>query len=154
MDNPQTIKADLLRLCESFPAVIKNLIESCDESAFIRTDLFDFKPISQWTDGRLVLIGDAAHTTTPNLGQGACQAIEDAYVIAEELSRNEEISQAFSNFQSKRIEKASYITNTSWQFAQLTNTTGIAKSLIKNVMRLTPDFISDRQLDKIYSIDN
>jgi hypothetical protein len=41
----------------------------------------------------------------------------------------------------------------SWQFAQLTNTTGFTKSLIKTVMRLTPEFISEKQLDKIYSLD-
>ena len=105
------------------------------------------------SDGKLALIGDAAHATTPNLGQGACQAIEDAYVIAEELSRITEISEAFKNYQSKRIKKAAYITNASWQFAQMTNTNGIAKSVIKSVIRLMPEFISDRQLDKIYSLD-
>ena len=152
-DSKQTIKADLLNLCADFPAIIKDLIASCDENAIIRTDLFDFKPISRWTDGKLALIGDAAHATTPNLGQGACQAIEDAYVIAGELSRNTEISEAFKNYQAKRIKKATYITNASWQFGQLTNTTGIKKSLIKNIIRLTPDFISDKQLDKIYSLD-
>ena len=152
-DNRQTLKTDLLNLCADFPAIIKDLISSCDENVIIRTDLFDFKPISKWTDGRLVLIGDAAHATTPNLGQGACQAIEDAYVIAEELSRTNEIGEAFKNFQSKRIEKATAITNMSWQFAQLTNTTGLTKSLIKTVMWLTPEFISEKQLDRIYSLD-
>jgi len=152
-DNSQTIKADLLKLCADFPAIVKDLIESCDENAIIRTDLFDFKPISHWTDGKLALIGDAAHATTPNLGQGACQAIEDAFVIADELSRNAEVGEAFKNYQSKRIKKATYITNASWQFAQLTNTSGFKKSIVKNIIRLTPDFISDRQLDKIYSLD-
>lgn len=152
-NDKQATKTNLLNLCADFPAVIKNLIESCDQNAFIRTDLYDFKPISRWTDGKVALIGDAAHATTPNLGQGACQAIEDAFVIAEELSRTDEMSEAFKNYQSKRIEKATYITNASWQFARLTNASGMSKSLIKSVMRLTPDFISDRQLDKIYSLE-
>ena len=152
-DDKQTVKTDLLNLCADFPQIIKNLIESCDEEAIIRTDLYDFKPIAKWTDGRLALIGDAAHATTPNLGQGACQAIEDAFVIADELSKNSNVAEAFKIYQSKRIEKAAYVTNASWQFAQLTNTSGIAKSLIKTAMRLTPDFIADKQLDKIYSLD-
>lgn len=38
-------------------------------------------------DGNVALLGDAAHATTPNLGQGACQAVEDAFSIAEELSK-------------------------------------------------------------------
>ena len=152
-DNKQTVKTDLLKLCSDFPAIIKDLIESCNKNEIIKTDLFDFKPISQWTDGKLALLGDAAHATTPNLGQGACQAIEDAYVIAEQLSQTDEISEAFKNYQLKRIEKATYITNMSWQFAQLTNTSGFTKFLIKNIIRLTPEFISNKQLDRIYSLD-
>lgn len=152
-ENKQTVRSDLLKLCADFPPIIKNLIESCDENAFIKTDLYDFKPISQWTDGKMALLGDAAHATTPNLGQGACQAIEDAFVIAEELSRTEEIGAAFKNYQSKRIEKATYITKASWQFGQLTNTSGLTKSAVKTIIRLTPEFISDKQLDKIYSLD-
>jgi 2-polyprenyl-6-methoxyphenol hydroxylase-like FAD-dependent oxidoreductase len=152
-ENKRTVKTNLLKLCSDFPAIIKDLIESCDENDILKTDLFDFKPVSQWTDGKLALLGDAAHATTPNLGQGACQAIEDAYVIAEQLSRTGDISEAFKNYQLKRIEKATYITNMSWQFAKLTNTSGFTKSIIKNIIRLTPEFISDKQLDKIYSID-
>lgn len=152
-DNVSTIKADLLKLCEPFATTIKDLINSVDENEIIRTDLFDFKPISKWTDGRLALIGDAAHATTPNLGQGACQAIEDAFVIAEQLSANNDIVSSLKTFQTKRINKATFITNTSWQFAQMTNTSGFGKILIKQILRLTPNFIQNRQLDKIYSID-
>lgn len=152
-DNKKTIKTDLLNLCADFPAIVKDLINSCDENNFIRTDLFDFKPISKWTDGRLTLLGDAAHAATPNLGQGACQAIEDAHAIADELDKTNEISAAFKNFQARRIEKTTYITNASRQFGQLTNTSGFAKTLVKNIIRLTPEFVSGRQLDKIYSID-
>jgi 2-polyprenyl-6-methoxyphenol hydroxylase-like FAD-dependent oxidoreductase len=153
-DDRQTVKEDLLNLCADFPPIVRDLIRSCDADAIIRTDLFDFKPIRQWTDGRLALIGDAAHATTPNLGQGACQAIEDAYVIADELHSNADVGEAFKNYQSKRIKKATYITNLSWQFAQLTNTSGLKKSLVENIIRMTPDFIADRQLDKIYAIED
>lgn len=152
-DNVLTIKKDLLKLCEPFASTIKELINSVDENEIIRTDLFDFKPISKWTDGRVVLIGDAAHATTPNLGQGACQAIEDAFVIAEQLSTNNDIAASLKTFQTKRINKATFITNTSWQFARMTNTSGFGKMLIKQILRLTPNFIKNRQLDKIYSID-
>jgi 2-polyprenyl-6-methoxyphenol hydroxylase and related FAD-dependent oxidoreductases len=152
-DNIQTLKMDLLNLCMEFPAIIKDLLIACDEKAIIRTDLFDFKPIRKWIDGRLVLIGDAAHATTPNLSQGACQAIEDAYVLAEELSRTDDIGKAFENFQSKRIEKATAVTNLSWQYAKMTNTSGLTRFLIKTAIRLTPESVSEKQLDKIYSLD-
>ena len=152
-DNLNTIKPDLLKLCSEFQPIIKDLIASCNENEIIRTDLFDFKPIAQWTDRRLALIGDAAHATTPNLGQGACQAIEDAFVIAQQLSLNSDIEKSFKSFQEKRIKKASFITNTSWQYAQMTNTSGFAKSLVIGILRLTPNFINKKQLDRIYSLE-
>lgn len=152
-DNANSIKNELMKLCSEFPSVVKQIIQSVDEKAIIRTDLFDFKPIRRWVDGKVTLMGDAAHATTPNLGQGACQAIEDANIIAEQLSSNDSVEVGFKHFEAKRIKKASYITNTSWQFAQLTNTTGLLKYLLIWILRITPASVNERQLDKIYSLD-
>jgi 2-polyprenyl-6-methoxyphenol hydroxylase-like FAD-dependent oxidoreductase len=152
-DNLETLKEDILRLCTDFPDTVKHIIAVADVNNINRTDLFDFKPISNWIDRKAALIGDAAHATTPNLGQGACQAIEDAFVIAQELSINPDVETCFRNFQQKRIKKATYITNTSWQFARMTNTSGVTKSFVKSILRLTPNFFLQRQLDKIYSLD-
>ena len=129
------------------------MILSTKGNDILRNDLFDFKPIKKWTDGKIALIGDAAHATTPNLGQGACQAIEDAYVIAQELSLNNDVEIGLKSFEEKRMKKASYITNTSWQFGQITNTSGLLKSVLMGVLRMTPNSINDKQLDKIYSLD-
>ncbi len=152
-DNLETVREEILKLCADFPNVVKNMIASTNPNDIIRTDLFDFKPIPKWIDKRVALIGDAAHATTPNLGQGACQAIEDAYVIAQQLSSNNDIETSFINFQQKRIKKATFITNTSWQVAQITNTSGLTKSIVKGILRMTPNSINERQLDKIYSLD-
>jgi 2-polyprenyl-6-methoxyphenol hydroxylase-like FAD-dependent oxidoreductase len=152
-DNSTTIKENLIKLTSDFPKIVKEMILSAKEENIIRNDLFDFKPIQKWTDQRFALIGDAAHATTPNLGQGACQAIEDAYVLANELSAKDSISDAFTSYEKKRIKKATYITQTSWTFARITNTSGILKKLIIGTLRLTPKSINDKQLDKIYSLD-
>jgi 2-polyprenyl-6-methoxyphenol hydroxylase-like FAD-dependent oxidoreductase len=50
-------------------------------------DISDRAPSARWGEGRVTLLGDAAHPMTPNVGQGACQAIEDALALAEELPR-------------------------------------------------------------------
>ena len=152
-DNPLTVINDLINLCDGFPPIIKQMILSTKGNDILRNDLFDFKPIKKWTDGKIALIGDAALATTPNLGQGACQAIEDAYVIAQQLSLNNDVETGLKSFEEKRMKKATYITNTSWQFGQITNTSGLLKSVLMGVLRMTPNSINDKQLDKIYSLD-
>lgn len=148
------VKDQLIEICQPFSNTVTNLIQAVDEKEIIQTDLFDFKPIKKWTDGRVVIIGDAAHATTPNLGQGACQAIEDAWFLAEQLSSTNNIEVSLINFQKKRIEKATYITNTSWIFSKITNKSSFIKSIIIGLLRLIPKKINTRQIDKIYSIEN
>jgi 2-polyprenyl-6-methoxyphenol hydroxylase-like FAD-dependent oxidoreductase len=146
------VKDHLLEICKPFSNTVTNLIQAVPENDIVVTDLFDFKPLKRWTDGRVVLLGDAAHATTPNLGQGACQAIEDAWSIAAQLSLMNNIEVSLLNFQKSRIDKAVFITNTSWLFSQMTNTSGWMKSIVKFALRSTPDFINKKQLDKIYTV--
>ena len=62
-----------------------------------------------WHRGRTTLLGDAAHATTPHLGQGAGMAIEDAIVVAEELARHDEPQAAFVAYQRRRFARCQYI---------------------------------------------
>jgi 2-polyprenyl-6-methoxyphenol hydroxylase-like FAD-dependent oxidoreductase len=62
-----------------------------------------------WHRGRIVLIGDAAHATSPHCGQGAAQAIEDALVLREELCADQELSAALEAFTRRRFERCKVI---------------------------------------------
>lgn len=66
---------------------------------------------SDWYKGRVILIGDAAHAPTPQLGQGAGMAVEDSLVLGEELDRNDTIADAFAAFQARRYKRCKYIVN-------------------------------------------
>jgi 2-polyprenyl-6-methoxyphenol hydroxylase-like FAD-dependent oxidoreductase len=66
-----------------------------------------------WHRGRVVLLGDAVHATTPHLGQGAGMAIEDSLVLAEELSRHEAIDPALRAYRDRRYERCAYIVRAS-----------------------------------------
>lgn len=68
--------------------------------------------------GHTCLLGDAAHATTPNMGQGACQGTEDAYYLGNLLSQCQLDKKAFSIFENKRRKKTDYIVNTSWKFGR------------------------------------
>lgn len=75
-------KQELTELFRGWHAPISDIIAATDDAAILRNDIYDRPPLRRWSAGRVTLLGDAAHPMTPNLGQGACQAIEDAVVLA------------------------------------------------------------------------
>ncbi len=66
-----------------------------------------------WHKGRVVLLGDAVHATTPHLGQGAGMAIEDSLVLAEELYRAASVEEAFVAYRARRFDRCRYIVEAS-----------------------------------------
>lgn len=84
-----------------------------------------------WHRGRIVLIGDAVHSITPHLGQGAAQAIEDAVVLAESLSKHADHEIAFSEFTARRYDRCKLIVDTSfaigeWEMGRLPDFDNVA----------------------------
>ncbi|MDA0638647.1 FAD-dependent monooxygenase [Nonomuraea sp. MCN248] len=76
-------RAELTRRFGGWHEPIPELLRSADPARILRTDLYYLRePLPAMHAGRVALLGDAAHPMTPNLGQGACQAIEDAVVLA------------------------------------------------------------------------
>ncbi|GGR69529.1 FAD-dependent oxidoreductase [Nocardioides luteus] len=87
--------ADVTALVGDWHDPIPQLLAATPPSAVIRGDISDLRlPLKRFDHGRVVLLGDAAHATTPNLGQGACAAIEDAAVLAAQLDGHARIADA------------------------------------------------------------
>ncbi len=102
-------KENLLRLFGGWREPIGRLIEATDEGAILRNDLFDRRPVRHWGRSRVTLLGDAAHPPTPNLGQGACQALEDAFVLAECLAEQREPVAALRAYEARRMKRSAAI---------------------------------------------
>jgi 2-polyprenyl-6-methoxyphenol hydroxylase-like FAD-dependent oxidoreductase len=70
-----------------------------------------------WARGRQLIIGDAAHATTPHLAQGAAMAIEDAVLLGELLAQHHSLPPALDEFMSRRFKRAKYVVDCSDQIA-------------------------------------
>lgn len=98
---------------------IDRLLALTPPDQITRTDIFDRPPIDCWVDGRAVLLGDAAHPMTPNLGMGACQAIEDAVVLADALGRESGVDASLVRYQTRRLSRANSFVERSFRFGQI-----------------------------------
>lgn len=76
----------LTEMFGDWPTPIPGLLEATDAHAVIQADIYDRDPVDTWGTGCVTLLGDAAHPMTPDMGQGGCQAIEDAVVLADSLT--------------------------------------------------------------------
>src|SRR5919106_2136170 len=112
-------KPGLLRLFRGWHDPIEALIEATDEGAILRNDICDREPLRRWTRQRVTLLGDAAHPMTPNLGQGACQTIEDAVVLAHSLGEAADAPAALAAYEARRLERTSRIVIQSWRVGRV-----------------------------------
>jgi 2-polyprenyl-6-methoxyphenol hydroxylase-like FAD-dependent oxidoreductase len=85
-DPPGRVHEMLSDYLRDFPKVTHEVIRATPEAGIARTDLYDRDPQTTWVKGRVALLGDAAHLTTPFIGQGAGISMEDSIVLAKELA--------------------------------------------------------------------
>lgn len=105
-------KQDLLERFRGFASPVVEAIEATPEEAIGRSDIYDLDPLEHWVDGRVVLIGDAAHAFTPYRGRGAAESLEDAVVLGECLSTvdsladGDALARALREFETRRRPSA------------------------------------------------
>src|SRR5215472_5755384 len=118
--DPQTgRKGRLLKLFSTCHAPVPAVIEATDDDAILHNDIYDLPPLTHWSRGRVTLLGDAAHAMTPNLGQGAGQAIEDALALATCLTREFSVSSALQAYERQRLRRANAIARRSQRLGQV-----------------------------------
>ena len=137
-DDPSTIREELLRDFQDFHPFVKELINQ--SSNFIRNDLADLGTEKRkWWKDKIVFIGDSIHATTPNLAQGGCQAIEDAYCLSLLMKKSsEDFSKSFPTYQKLREKKVSFIVDTSWRFGKMAQNP-VSSRLAKYIFKYMPE---------------
>lgn len=112
-------KERLMDIFGNWCDMVTDLIMATPEEDVLRRDIYDRPPIFKWADGRVALLGDSAHAMQPNLGQGGCMAIEDAFQLAtdltaevdEKLKKNEspDVEGVLRGYFAKRVVRAATI---------------------------------------------
>lgn len=145
---------DLWENFKDYHEPIPSILKQTKDEHLLLNDIIDLKPIKQYAFDNIVLIGDAAHATTPNMGQGACQAVEDAVVLAEELAQNEDWTLAFKKYEKRRLKRTHFIVNNSWNLGKIAQTENKALIKIRNLLlRMTPASVNEMQFSKLYKVD-
>ncbi|MCA1409010.1 FAD-dependent monooxygenase [Ensifer sp. IC3342] len=154
-DDPALAELDLERVKDTFADFhepIPEVLNRTSADSLIWTDILDLEPMPSFTQGKIVLLGDAAHAVTPDLGQGAGLAIEDAAVLAALLGRLP-IQQALSEYDVRRIDRARRIANASRLYARVAQWSNPLVVPLRNmVVSRIPQSFMDRQLNAVLDI--
>ena len=153
-DGEEGAQAKLLRLFHSWHAPVPQLIAATPAAAILKNDACDRPPARRWGRGRVTLLGDAAHPTTPNMGQGGCMAIEDGAVLANALVRHAEIPAALREYERRRFRRVAGIVRQSLLYGQVAQWERPAAVRLRDALfRLIPDAVSRRAMRGMFAFD-
>ncbi len=144
----------LARHFENVHSPVEMVLASTAPEQLIWNDIADLKPLKHFVYGRVVLLGDAAHATTPNMGQGACQAIEDAVVLAQCLQQEPVLAKALKKYEKRRMPRTAKVIALSRRLGEVAHWRHPLLGRIRNTLfRAMPKFITQRQMEDLYKVD-
>ncbi|GKV57721.1 hypothetical protein NCCP2222_36680 [Sporosarcina sp. NCCP-2222] len=142
---------DLQRLFQNYHDPIPSLLLKMASHDMIHRDIVDITPMERFYSDRVVFIGDAAHAITPNMGQGACQAIEDAHILAECLRVQSDYQGAFADYDARRRRRIKLISKQSWRTGQMAQLENFLFTSVRNrLMKYAPKRIYRNQAQRLY----
>lgn len=116
---PETLVAEMRKRLEGYGGRMAEFRDQITDPALVV-----YRPLeaiilpAPWYKGRVILIGDAAHSATPHLGQGAAMAVEDAVVLVDELGKGTDLASALEGTMNRRFDRARYIGMSSIQLGK------------------------------------
>ncbi len=98
---------------------VEEILRATDQETVIRSDVNDRRPDRRWGTGRATLLGDAAHPITFNVGQGACQALEDALSLARHLTSPRDVPSALRSYEAERRARTAPLQRLAWAIGRM-----------------------------------
>ncbi|MEU8975135.1 FAD-dependent monooxygenase [Streptomyces monashensis] len=137
--NPGNELAEIRRRFGHWHDPIPRLLAAADEEAVLRHDICALPPLATFVSGRAVLLGDAAHAMTPNLGQGANQALEDAVTLAACLDTHPGVESALAAYDRHRRPRTQWIARRSQRIGSAAQWHSAPATALRDLLlRLTP----------------
>ena len=135
----------------AFAPVAAELISQCDPEAIIAQPIADRRPATVWHKGSIAFLGDAIHSTTPNMGQGAGMAIESAYVLGQCLKQYPDSEKAYEEYTRMRLNRCHKVTNQSWIIGKVAHSASPWAGLRNGILKLVPDRTQQRTLADFFA---
>lgn len=138
--SPPDVRAEFRRRYGTWPVPIATLIDATQPTDIYEALTYDRPPARRWGSGRVTLLGDAAHSMKPNLGQGAALALEDAAVLGQVLSEASDPLAVVRAYERKRIRRANRVVRASRQAASMAELSNPLAARARNLLfRALPD---------------
>ncbi|MCA9664103.1 MAG: FAD-dependent monooxygenase [Myxococcales bacterium] len=150
---------DVRALFAAFAAPVPDMLAATDDAAIMQHDICDRPFDPEWGRGRVTLLGDAAHPMTPNMGQGACQAIEDAVVLAHALAERDAddldaVSASLRDYEQRRRARSRWFVEQSHKLGRIGQwRSGLGRLLRRTAAAMTPARSVQARMRKAWSFE-
>lgn len=136
-----------------YPEDVRAILDKQSETGILHHDMYDLKPLNSFVSNRTILIGDAAHATTPNMGQGAGQAMEDAIVLANCL-HTYDFQDSLARFERLRVKHTAKVIKRSRKIGRIAQHSNPLVVKVRNLFaRMLPNALLSRQVKFLYKTD-
>ncbi len=181
-DDPAGRQKYLLKRFTGWHTPVETILRGSDDAHILHSDIYNVKPLPHWSVGRVTLLGDAAQALTPNLGQGACQAIEDAVILADLLGQAQSpdcsfawmqdpheienggvpgsavsaslIQTALQSYEAKRLSRVTAIARQARRLGEVGQwENGLLRAVRDRAVTLLPHAIQRRQMSWLFHFD-
>ncbi|GAA4627663.1 FAD-dependent monooxygenase [Actinoallomurus vinaceus] len=130
---------------------IPALLSATPPDSVLCHDIYDLDPLTSYAAGRVALLGDAAHAMTPFLAQGACQALEDAAILASELTGATEIPAALARYDEARRPRSQQVRHMARQDPRISlSTSTLTYCLMTRLTRLAGGGVAARKAARLW----